>query len=75
MQERYYLLFGARGQPIKMHIPPGFKQKTYDSRISTSSYQTPNREKIKVCNLKGAISVQPRKIHNSLIFSKADSVV
>ena len=74
IQERYHLLSGARGQQIEMQFSPGFKQKTHESRISTSSYQTPSREKNKGVRTKGVSSVQPRKIQNLFIRSEADSV-
>ena len=76
IQERYHLFSGARGQQIEMQISPGFKQKTHESHISTSSYryQTPNREKNKGVQTKGDSSVQPRKIKYLFIRSEADSV-
>ena len=70
MQEHYYLLFGARGQIIKMQISPGFKQKSHESRVSTSSYQTPNSEKIKTCELKTLVQFSHGEFKIYLFMSK-----
>ena len=65
MPKRYYLLFKARGQLIKMQISPGLGKKR--TRVAFQ----PQTTKCQIEKNEGISSVQPRKL--KIFFFKADS--